>query len=346
MEGAAVAINTTQVFTDGEADAWGNSYGCFRVPSIIRTRTSRLLVFVEGRNPGAKAGACKPDVGANRPILMRSSDDDGATWSAISIAAPPSNESYNYPSPFIVGNRVHLHYQVWARGTFRVSSDDDGRTWSAPTGPIKSLSDIKCGGMFGAASLPSGRLVLPCGKFVAISDDGGDTWRASKGSNVTLGAGILSLGEEVVRADGRKNGLSMFIRVRTPDGLANHAIAQSDDGGESWGSARLLMNISGTTCQGAVGHDPSGPPGNLLLSAPHYPRGGLGGRRNLSVWSFDGAKEDAYPVLRFDVWKGAAGYSCFEGSSKAKPVSLVFEAGNNIYDWGVKLAVLPLIGRS
>ena len=58
--------------------------------------------------------------------------------------------------------------------------------------------------------------------------------------------------------------------------LANHALSQSSNGGDTWSPARLLP-IIGTTCQGGIGHVARAKPGLLLLSAPSFPSGGLGG---------------------------------------------------------------------
>ena len=337
---SAPPVPLYQVFTDGERDERNQSYGCFRVPALVRTRTKRLLAFVEGRNPGARAGTCRPDVGKDRPILVRASDDDGMTWSDIRVAAPADPAAgTNYPSPFVVGDSVVLFYQHWTRGLLRTSSEDDGVTWSAQT-PVKLMGNIRCSATFGAALLPSGRLVLPCGAYSAISDDGGESWRRSHG-NVSLGPRVKSLGEAIVRADGRADGqgLSMFIRVSPFGGtFAHHALALSDDGGDSWGEARLLTAMQGATCQGAIGHNPTAPAGALLLSAPTFPRGGLGGRRNMSVWSLNASRGSAeQPALRVDVWPAAAGYSMFETSQEGRE-RLIFEAGSRQYDWGVKLA--------
>lgn len=78
----------------------------------------------------------------------------------------------------------------------------------------------------------------------------------------------------------------------------------------------------------------------LLLSAPSWPDGGLGGRKNMSVYSLDGTKTDAQPVSRVRVWGGAAGYSNFD--TTGGKVRLLFEGGNHIYDWGMKISHIKI----
>ena len=73
----------------------------------------------------------------------------------------------------------------------------------------------------------------------------------------------------------------------------------------------------------------------------HFPAGGLGGRRNISLWSLNGAAAPAaVPVSRLKVWGGAAGYSAFD--TTGGKVRLLYEGGNNIYDWGIKMSRVVL----
>jgi hypothetical protein len=58
----------------------------------------------------------------------------------------------------------------------------------------------------------------------------------------------------------------MMIRAGSKSSWLNHAIAQSDDMGDTWGPARLL-SIVGTTCEGSIGRNAAAPPGEVLLAA-------------------------------------------------------------------------------
>lgn len=58
-------------------------YACYRIPNLLALPGGTILAFAEGR-----VGGCKPDVGRNRPIVVRASKDSGKTWGNITIAGP------------------------------------------------------------------------------------------------------------------------------------------------------------------------------------------------------------------------------------------------------------------
>lgn len=90
----------------------------------------------------------------------------------------------------------------------------------------------------------------------------------------------------------------------------NHALAQSDDMGETWGPARLLP-IVGSTCEGSIGRDASSPPGQVMLGATYGVNRYRLGRANMTLFSMDLAATGAQPVPQINVWPNAAGYSDF-----------------------------------
>lgn len=320
-----------EVYHVGDKDEHSTSYGCFRIPALVRTSNNTLLAFAEGRVDG-----CKPDVNINRPIVVRSSYDEGATWSLIRVAVPGNTRcGLNYPAPVVVGDQILLHYHGCGGVNATVSSDD-GLTWTE-----LGRAGFQGGGcgVGGAAKLSETKLVMACADHAEISDDGGKTWRWSKG-NVSKGENVSGLGESLMAADGRPGSVAMFIRSGSNDALANHAVALSNDGGETWTDARLLPDVMGTTCQGSIGHDPKGPPGELLLSAPSWPDGGLGGRKNMSVWTLDDTSPTSRAVSQGTVWGGAAGYSVFETGGE-RPL-LLYEAGDHIYNYGIKLSKVDI----
>ena len=152
--------------------------------------------------------------------------------------------------------------------------------------------------------------------------DGGETWTQKVVSSQT---------------DNNLNDVDFLdsnIGVAVGDG---GTILQTADGGETWTKATEL-DLPGTTCQGAVGHDPRAAPGQLPLSAPSWPNAGLGGRRNVSLWTFEGSTFPANtePESATTVWGGAGGYSSFD--TTGGEVQLLFEAGNHVYNWGIKIA--------
>ena len=99
---------TYQVFTEGQKTAENETIGCYRIPSLVRTSKGTLLAFAEGRVNG-----CRPDGAAGRPIVVRSSADDGVTWGKIRVAAPPNAKySLNYPAASVLGDTIMLLFHV------------------------------------------------------------------------------------------------------------------------------------------------------------------------------------------------------------------------------------------
>eukprot|EP00326_Haptolina_ericina_P004331 CAMPEP_0181208948 /NCGR_PEP_ID=MMETSP1096-20121128/22395_1 /TAXON_ID=156174 ORGANISM="Chrysochromulina ericina, Strain CCMP281" /NCGR_SAMPLE_ID=MMETSP1096 /ASSEMBLY_ACC=CAM_ASM_000453 /LENGTH=137 /DNA_ID=CAMNT_0023300057 /DNA_START=44 /DNA_END=457 /DNA_ORIENTATION=+ len=131
-----------------------------------------------------------------------------------------------------------------------------------------------------------------------------------------------------------------MIRAGSHDGYLQHAIAQSNDAGDTWGAARLLP-IVGATCEGSIGRDSSAPPGQVLLAtiSGHVPF--RLGRGNMSVWTLETELEGADPVSVLDVWPNAAGYSDF-AQAKSGQMLLLFEAGGTVYDYGIKLSPISI----
>jgi len=181
---------------------------------------------------------------------------------------------------------------------------------------------------------------MACAGGSARSSDGGRTWTVSS-KKVTLDENVTGIGESMVSADGRSsNSLSMFIRAGSHDGYLNHAIAQSDDFGDTWGSARLLP-IVGATCQGSIGRDKTAPPGQVLLATIDGHNKLRLGRGNMSIFTLNTAIEGSEPQSHVDVWPDAAGYSDFVQSKTGK-ILLLFEGGGSVYDYGIKIFTLDL----
>ena len=308
----------------------GRFYYCFRIPQLLSLPSGTVLAFAEGRADG-----CRPDVKENRPIVVRASRDEGKTWGPIRIAGPLLPETgTNYPGAFIRDNStVVLRYSLSNGSVFQVLSTDEGTTWSTPV-EASQPSGVKCGSAW--PKLLGNNVVLACAGGSALSADGGRTWKVSS-TNISLDANVTSLGESMVSPDGRSaSSLSMFIRAGSHNGYLTHAIAQSDDAGDTWGAARLLP-VVGATCEGSIGRDASAPPGEVLLAtiSGHVPF--RLGRGNMSVWTLDTKAVGANPVSRLDVWPDAAGYSDF-AQAKSGQMLLLFEGGGTVYDYGIKIA--------
>ena len=117
-----------------------------------------------------------------------------------------------------------------------------------------------------------------------------------------------------------------------------HAIAHSDDSGDTWGDASALF-IGGPTDQGSIGRDSTAAPGQVMLAAPAGGNFYLG-RGNMVVYNLDERVPGTDKVTkRVNAWPQAAGYSDF-AQVKGGPPLLLFEAGGRVYDEGIKISPL------
>lgn len=78
-----------EVFKAGEG-----GYFCFRIPALLFTSRGALLAFAEGR--GRSTGSCS-DHGDVRIVLKRS-EDLGATWSNLTVVHSELGHTIGQPS--------------------------------------------------------------------------------------------------------------------------------------------------------------------------------------------------------------------------------------------------------
>jgi hypothetical protein len=182
-------------------------------------------------------------------------------------------------------------------------------------------------------------VIMPCGGGTARSGDGGLTWKLSTKPINVVGTDVTGMGESVAIADGRTaTSLTMMIRAGSTDGKWVHALAHSADGGDTWGNASIVF-VPGPTCQGSIGRDLAAAPGHVVLSAPAGTRAYLG-RGDMVAYDLDETVPAAGGLTKkVSVWPTAAGYSDF-AQLAGGPLVLLFEAGTNVYDQGIKISPL------
>lgn len=119
---------------------------CYRIPSLIKTGSGTLIAAIDERNDTCGDLRSNKDIN----IVIRTSNDDGKTWSEITTAVDyPFGESASDPSMIFdkETNEVFLffnymnHKQSSDEYFLRfVSSRDDGLSWSSPKDITNQIS--------------------------------------------------------------------------------------------------------------------------------------------------------------------------------------------------------------
>jgi len=286
-------------------------YHTYRIPALAATPKGTLLAFCEGRKTS------RSDAG-DIDLLVRRSEDGGATWSKQQIVHEEGGEkkiTIGNPCP-VVDRRSGAVILAFTRNNDRVfvtRSDDDGRTWAAPT---EITAQVKKSDWAWYATGPGhgiqlargphkGRLVFPCdhrvkdqpeGRRVSrshafYSDDGGKTFQLGRDVE-----GNVNECEAVELSDG-----ALLLSMRNRDAPDLRAFAVSKDGGRSWSPPKHHEQVYCPVCQAAI-HRHSWQPSVILYSGP-----GGKGRNNLTIRaSYD--EGQTWPIAR-RLHDGGSAYS-------------------------------------
>ncbi|NBP51521.1 MAG: exo-alpha-sialidase, partial [Actinobacteria bacterium] len=196
--------------------------------------------------------------------------------------------------------------------THVVRSADAGGSWSAPVEitrsvkrppPVTTTASGPGAGIQLRSGSRAGRILVPMNQgpygdwrvYVAISDDGGDTWRMGATAPED-GAGHANEVQVAERADG-----SVILVARQFGGGARRKSATSADGGETWGTLRAVPELVDPSCMGGLVALDGGT--RLVVTGPDDPRE----RRAGTAWiSADGGA--TWPT-RIPVHAGPFAYS-------------------------------------
>lgn len=319
-------------------------YSTFRIPAIVRTTSNTLLAFAEARRNNSK------DTG-DIDLVVRRSEDGGASWGEIIVVWNDGENTCGNPAPVVIekSGRVVL-LMTWNNGkdrekaimrresedtrrVFVCHSDNDGLSWCKPR---EITSSVKQSDWLWYATGPChaielqhkshrGRLVVPC---VHSTFDGKDTfynahliYSDDKGESWTIGA-TLKGGNESTVAELRNGEIMHNSRwQRGPARFARH-YAICADGGATSGKVVRDATLIEPVCQGSIiGYSAKGKAtGHLLFSNP----ASLRGRKNLTLrQSRDGGKSWSEGVV---VEKGRAAYSDIVIMPN-RSIGILFECG-------------------
>lgn len=322
-------------------------YHTYRIPSLIKTKEGTLLAFAEARKNSAS------DTG-DIDLVLRRSDDDGATWGEMITVWDDGTHTCGNPAPVVdeesgtifllmtwnngaddIGP-INAGTSIDTRRVFVCHSTDDGQTWSTPeeiTATTKKenwgwYATGPCHGIQLKKGEKKGRLVIPCdyisvtgtgggsGAHIIYSDDHGASWHLGG----TTGRGNESTVAEL--SDGK---LLLNIRISNNNNL--RIVSTSSDAGISWTTpvnAPLVdpvcqgSMISGALYEGSWGVFFSNPSSNV--------------RENMTIkLSID---DGVTWSKQYSVFTGKAGYSDLVYLSESF-IGILYECGTSTYNDGI-----------
>lgn len=340
-----------EVFVAGQ-----DGYHTYRIPSIIRAPGGALLAFAEGRRAGAS------DAG-DIDLVMKRSDDDGRTWSAMTLVGDNGPHTFGNPCPVVdrtTGTIVLLttHNRgddresaiidgtsAGTRTVWVLTSRDDGVTWSTPR---EITADTKrpdwtwyATGPGIGIQLADGRLVIPANHAIAgtqvhrshllLSDDGGATWRIG-------GISVDGTNESQVAelSDGR-----LMLNMRNHPSLSENfrMVAISDDRGETLAPPVADRALPEPPAQASLLRLPDGPTGQAWLAFANAAGPGRT-RMTVRLSSDDG---QTWPEAHV-VHEGPAAYSALVALAGAG-LGVLYERGESSPYETITFARLPGVTR-
>lgn len=269
-------MESTDAFTvDYAMHEQEQGYSRIQAPALAQAPNGDLLLFAEGRsNPRSAAERIAQQTlpAGDTDIILRRSSSQGTSWDEqISIVAGQgTDQTFAFPQVVTTASgEIILHYSLLPghaqdgnyafdasqQRVYQVVSVDNGQSWSAPSEITDDLQlpagYVKSGPGHGielTSEAFKNRLVMPVvhdGRQVrvALSDDGGQSWRLSEripGNNRQSGTVVELADSRLMMVVGHGN-----TRPR------NRVVSYSNDGGETWTTP---TNISTDVSSGNFGH--------------------------------------------------------------------------------------------
>lgn len=186
------------------------------------------------------------DTPGNYEIFVKTSVDNGATWSAARRLTNNAGDSL-YPSVAVSGSNIHVFWQDNAPGNYEIyykTSADYGVTWSASkrltsnAGDSSDTSVAVSGSNIHVAwwDNTSGNHEI----YFRTSQDSGTSWSATK--RLTNNAGISAYPS--ISSSGANVHVAWFDN--TPGNFEIYLISSADNGA-TWSSPKRLTNNAGSS---------------------------------------------------------------------------------------------------
>ncbi len=268
-----IVCQETLVFESGRDGA-----ASYRIPAIVKLKSGNLLAFAEARRKGAG------DFG-DIDIIVRSSKDNGRTWSVSEVVAEYGTLQAGNPAPVVdeldrryPKGRIFLFYNTGNKneqeirrglGTREVwykTSVDEGKTWSAA---VNITSQVKPADWRSYANTPGHAIQLKESKhrgriFVPINYSKGDPQRDfsdymaagfysdDHGGSFKISGDIGIPGSNEATA-AEIGGGDILFNARNQKGDQKYRItARSSDGGETWQNVAFDKALPDPVCQGSL----------------------------------------------------------------------------------------------
>ncbi|HNY28814.1 MAG TPA: sialidase family protein [Candidatus Sumerlaeota bacterium] len=244
-------------------------YHTYRIPSLIETQQGALLAFCEGRK-GSSSDAGDID------LLLRRSNDGGATWSPVQTVWDDGPNTCGNPCPVVdretgtvwllltwnAGpqreDQIQPGFGEDSRRVFVTRSSDDGATWDKPVEITRAVKRPDwtwyATGPGNGIQLRGGRLVIPCDHKVRVegterdhshvlySDDHGKNWQVG-------GIAWEKTNESAVAE--LKDG-TLLLNMRNNHGKSRRSVAKSADGGLTWSPVAFDDALVEPVCEASL----------------------------------------------------------------------------------------------
>lgn len=258
-------------------------YHTYRIPSLLRTSAGTHLAFAEGRKHG------RGDAG-EIDLVLRRSEDGGATWSDTQIVVSEPQMTCGNPCPVVDrhtgtiwlpfcknladGDETLINQGKAPRTVWITYSQDDGHSWTEPREITPAVKRDEwtwyATGPGHGIQLRSGRMLIPCDHVVGVhferfqdphhshviySDDHGASWQI--GGIVEEGTNECAVAE--LTDD------SVYINCRSFQREKVRGVARSYNGGLTFDPVRWDETLIEPVCQAGL---EALPDGRLLFSNP------------------------------------------------------------------------------
>ena len=268
---ALLAPERIPLFEMGEA---GSKY--YRIPALVKAADGALVAIAD------KRGDALGDLPNIITIVSKRSTDNGKTWSDMSVVAQGDTiAKCGYGDAVVIadevkGNLVAVfsgNNGLWQSNekslsrTYSSISTDNGKSWNK----VVDITDQVYGGVYGTGTRyglftgsgsgiqlkqgeHAGRLMLvvaarndatwggTMSNYAIYSDDGGQTWQASKNAACVNG-------DEAKVVELPNGNILMSIRNRAKQ---HRLFSLSTDGGETWSEAKVNTTLQDPACNGDI----------------------------------------------------------------------------------------------